>query len=88
MNSAPSPEDRIWALISHLSAVAFGMGILLPVIGWSEQRRRSNYASFQCLQALGYQSLGFTVWILSSLLIIVAILVIMIATLEIGRAHV
>ncbi len=47
------------------------MGILLPVVGWSDQRRKSNYASFQCLQALGYQSVGFTVWVLSYLVIII-----------------
>lgn len=71
MKSVPSTEERIWAVLSHLSAIAFGMGILLPVIGWSEQRRKSNYASFQCLQALGYQSLGYTVWILLTLVIVI-----------------
>ena len=71
MNTTPTTEDRVWAVLSHLSALAFGMGILLPVIGWSEQRRKSKYASFQCLQALGYQSLGYTVWLLSILLIAV-----------------
>ena len=78
MTNTPSTEDRIWAVISHLSAIAFGMGILLPVIGWSEQRRKSSYASFQCLQALGYQSLGYTVWILSYLLGMILVLVIVI----------
>jgi uncharacterized protein len=69
MNPTPSTEDRIWAVLSHLSALAFGMGILLPIIGWSDQRRKSNYSSFQCLQALGYQSVGFTGWVLSFLVI-------------------
>jgi len=45
------------------------MGILLPVVGWSEQRRKSNYASFQSLQALGYQSLGYTIWLLAVLVV-------------------
>jgi uncharacterized Tic20 family protein len=71
MTNPPSTEERVWAVLSHLSAIAFGMGLLLPVIGWSEQRRKSNYASFQCLQALGYQSLGYTVWLLSVLLFVV-----------------
>jgi uncharacterized Tic20 family protein len=70
MTKPPSTEERIWAVLSHLSAIAFGMGLLLPVIGWSEQRRKSNYASFQCLQALGYQSLGYTVWILLALVVV------------------
>ena len=81
MNNAPTSEDRIWAVLSHLSALAFGMGIVLPIIGWVDQRRKSNYASFQCLQALGYQSLGFTIWILSYLLVLIALVFIMIVAL-------
>ena len=77
MKPVPTNEDRIWAVIAHLSAIAFGMGILLPIIGWSEQRRKSNYTSFQCLQALGYQSLGYTVWFLIYLLVAVALVLIM-----------
>lgn len=75
MNNTPSTEERIWAVLAHLSAIAFGMGILLPVIGWSEQRRKSNYAAFQCLQALGYQSLGYTVWILGYLVVMIVFVV-------------
>ena len=77
MKPVPTSEDRIWAVIAHLSAIAFGMGILLPVIGWSEQRRKSNYTSFQCLQALGYQSLGYTVWFLIYLLVALVLVTIM-----------
>jgi uncharacterized Tic20 family protein len=66
-------EERVWAVLSHLSALAFGMGLFLPIIGWSEQRRKSNYASFQCLQALGYQSLGYTVWLLTTLVVVMAL---------------
>jgi len=76
MNNTPSTEERVWAVLSHLSAVAFGMGLLIPVIGWSEQRRKSKYASFQCLQALGYQSLGYTVWFLSYLVLMILVIVV------------
>jgi len=79
MNNTPTSEDRIWAVFSHLAALSFGMGILLPIVGWSDQRRKSNYASFQCLQALGYQSLGFTVWVLAYLVILVVALIILVA---------
>ena len=71
MKTTPTTEDRIWAVLSHLSALAFGMGIALPIVGWSDQRRKSSYASFQSLQALGYQSLGFTVWVLSYLVLVI-----------------
>lgn len=74
MDLKPSTEERIWAVLSHLSALAFGMGVLLPIIGWSEQRRKSKYASFQCLQALGYQSLGFTVWVLAYLVLVILLM--------------
>ena len=76
MNTSPTTEERIWAVLAHLSSLAFGMGMLLPVIGWSEQRRKSKYVSFQCLQALGYQSLGYTVWILSYLVIMILLMII------------
>ena len=79
MNNAPTTEERIWAVLSHLSALTLGMGILLPVIGWAEQRRKSNYASFQCLQALGYQSLGYTIWLLSYLVVFTVFLIIVVA---------
>jgi len=81
MSNAPASEHRLWAIISHLSALALGMGIVLPIIGWSDQRRKSNYASFQCLQALGYQSLGYTIWILSYLVIIIVASILLLVTL-------
>lgn len=78
MNTSTSTEERIWAVLSHLSSLALGMGILLPIIGWSDQRRKSNYASFQSLQALGYQSLGYTIWILSYLVVFIAMLIVIV----------
>jgi len=73
MDNKPPVEERVWAVIAHLSAIAMGMGILLPVVGWSESRRKSNYMSFQSLQALGYQSLGYTIWILTTLVVVVVV---------------
>lgn len=64
-------------MLAHLSALAFGMGLLLPVIGWAEQRRKSKFIAYQCLQALGYQSLGYTVWLLGYLLFIAVIILLM-----------
>lgn len=76
MNPSPSTEERIWAVLSHLSALAFGVGIVIPILGWSEQRRKSKYASFQCLQALGYQSLGYTVFLLTYLVLVILLAII------------
>ena len=88
MNTSPTTEERIWAVLSHLSSLAFGMGILLPIISWSDQRRKSNYASFQSLQALAYQSLGFTVWILSYLVIIILAAILLLVMLRPGNESV
>jgi uncharacterized Tic20 family protein len=73
MDGKPVVEERVWAVLAHLSALAMGMGLLLPVIGWSENRRKSNYTAFQSLQALGYQTLGYTIWILSVLVVVVIV---------------
>src|SRR6266496_4300492 len=82
MNSTSTTEDRIWAVISHLTSLALGMGILLPIVGWSDQRRKSNYASFQSLQALGYQSLGYTIWVLFSAVAAIIFFIIMLTALD------
>ena len=77
MKPIPSTEERVWAVLAHLSSLAFGMGLLLPIIGWAEQRRKSKYIAYQCLQALGYQTLGYTVWFLGYLLLIVILIILM-----------
>jgi uncharacterized Tic20 family protein len=87
MNTTPTTEERVWAVLSHLSALAFGMGILLPVIGWSEQRHKSEYASFQCLQALGYQSLGYTIWLLSYILIMILFVFVLFLVIGVAEAN-
>lgn len=68
MKNIPSSEERVWAVLAHLSALALGMGLILPLLGWAEQRRKSKYIAFQSLQALGYQTLGYTIWILIGLI--------------------
>lgn len=69
MNPKATTEECVWSVLAHLSALALGMGLILPVIGWAEQRRKSKYVAFQSLQALGYQTLGYTVWILLGVLV-------------------
>lgn len=68
MSVKPATGDRILAILGHLAALAQGLGLPLPAILWAEQRKNSPYISFQLLQAYVYQSLGYTVWILLSLL--------------------
>ncbi|MEP0805183.1 MAG: DUF4870 domain-containing protein [Chloroflexota bacterium] len=71
MSLKPSAQERIWAALAHLSALAMGFGLPLPLLGWSENRRKSNYAAFQSLQALGYQTLAYTLWLILTLIVMV-----------------
>ncbi len=68
---SPSTQDRILAIIAHLAALAFGSGVFVPAALWSESRQKSAYVRFQTLQALGYQSLGYTLWVLGALLLLI-----------------
>ncbi len=68
---SPSLQDRLFAAIAHLAALAFGSGVVVPAALWSESRRKSAYVRFQTLQAFGYQSIGYTLWLLGVLLLLV-----------------
>jgi uncharacterized Tic20 family protein len=70
-SSSPSSEAKFWAVLSHLSILAGGIGLIIPAYGWAENRQKSSYAAFQSLQALGYQSLGYTLWALAYLLVFI-----------------
>lgn len=70
-----TPEERFLAALAHLSALAMGPGLALPLLLWGEYRRKSKYLAFQSLQALGYQSLGYTLWFLVYLLAFILLLV-------------
>src|SRR5512133_21351 len=73
----PTSEERVIAVISHITALAFGAGLVLPAILWSENRRKSCYIRFQTLQALGYQSFGYTVWLLGLFALIILFYILM-----------
>lgn len=82
MDVKPSTEERVWAVLAHLSALAMGIGLPLPIVGWSQNRRKSNYVAFQSLQALGYQTLGYTIWLLGTLVFAVVSSVGFLASLQ------
>lgn len=72
-------KEKLWSIISHLSAFVSGSGMMVPSFVWAENRKKSKRIAFQALQAFGYQSLGYTLW---SLVALVAILVLTFATLR------
>ncbi len=81
-------EERILAGLAHLSALAMGMGLALPVAFWQENRGKSKYVAFQSLQAIGYQSLGYTLWMLTYLtFFLVMYIVFFIVLLAFDRAR-
>ncbi len=55
-------EERVWAALSHGSALLFFFGPILPVVVWFTQRKKSAYAAFHALQAMAYQVLFFWLW--------------------------
>jgi uncharacterized Tic20 family protein len=67
----PTSAERFIAIFAHLSALALGSGLIIPAVFWGENQKKSPWLRYQTLQALGYQSLGYTVWMLLYLLVIV-----------------
>lgn len=67
----PTSAERFIAILTHLSALALGSGLIIPAIFWGENQKKSPWLRFQTLQAFGYQSLGYTVWLLLYLLVFV-----------------
>lgn len=72
-------EEKLWAIISHLSAFMSGTGLMVPAFVWVENRQKSKRVAFQALQALGYQTLGYALWALGAML---AIMILTFATLR------
>lgn len=49
----PTSDERLLALLSHLSV--FMGGIILPLIIWATQKDKSKFVRFHSLQAIFYQ---------------------------------
>ncbi len=77
--SGATSDDRIWAALAHASALLMFFGPLVPLIIWDTQRKKSNYASFQALQAMAYQALFFWVWMLVAPLVAIVVMVMALA---------
>lgn len=53
----PTSQERAAAAVSHLAVLFTGPGLLAPLLVWNGMRGKSRFASFQALQALGFQTL-------------------------------
>ena len=60
-NTEPSNDERLLAMLSHLSI--FLGGIILPIILWATQKDKSKFVYFHSLQAIFYH-LAFAVIII------------------------
>jgi uncharacterized Tic20 family protein len=52
-----SQNEHIMAALSHATALIPMMGVIAPIIIWVTQKDKSEYVSFQSLQAIIYQFL-------------------------------
>ena len=49
----PSGNDKIWSMLSHLSAL-FGVGIILPLVVYLAMRNESDYVASNAREALNF----------------------------------
>src|SRR6266536_3600675 len=70
---APKGSDKIWSMLSHLSAL-LGVGFLLPLVVYLAMRKESEYVATNAREALN----SFT---LIELLVVIAIIAILAALL-------
>lgn len=65
--SSSRQETRLLAALSHASAIFSYIGILVPILVYATQKKKSSYISFQALQALVWQALSMAFIMLASL---------------------
>jgi uncharacterized Tic20 family protein len=50
---APTGSDKIWSMLSHLSAL-FGLGIILPLVVYLAMKQESEYVAGNAKEALNF----------------------------------
>lgn len=81
----PTSEERVLAALAHVSALFMGTGLIVPLIVYFTQRKKSAAVRFQALQALGYQVLGMALYLATSL-VISPLLTIMVTVFSLASA--
>lgn len=67
-------ESRLLAGLSHASVLFSSPGVIVPIVIYATQRKKSSYVGFQALQALIWQVIAFVFTLLSSSCMVGAIL--------------
>lgn len=86
--SSPSPEERNWAVVCHLSALAglllWGVGIVLgPLIAWLLKKDTLSFVDDQGKEALNFQITVFLAGVVCSALVFLLIGVPLLAALAV-----
>ena len=73
---SPSPDERTWAMIAHLSAFALfiiplGGNIIGPLVVWLARRDRSAFVAVQAREALNFNISVALAGIVCGLLVLV-----------------
>lgn len=76
--SIPTSDERTFAALAHGLVIFSFFGPIGPTIVWLMQRRKSNYATFHALQAMGFQVYSFWLWIFIGILFPILLLVLLI----------
>ena len=60
----PTSDEKILAALAHASIILMFLGPLGAVIIWAIQRTKSKYVRYHALQAMGYQTFTFWLWMI------------------------
>ena len=64
MNEKISKEEKLMALLSHMSIFIPNVGILAPIIIWVTNKEKSDFVRFHALQAIFFQLIFFILMML------------------------
>jgi uncharacterized Tic20 family protein len=64
MDAKISKEEKLMALLSHLSIFIPNIGIIAPIIIWVTNKEKSDFVRFNALQAIFFQLIFFILMML------------------------
>ena len=70
-----SQENRLLAALSHASVLFSSPGVIVPIVIYATQKKKSSFIGFQALQALIWQIVAFVFMILTSSCMVGAVLI-------------
>lgn len=71
--TTPTNDERILGVLSHILAIVPGIGILGPLVIWLLKRNESSFVEANARESLNFQLTVIVGWIISGILVVVAI---------------